>query len=317
MPKKKPQKIDFAIGGQAVMEGVMMRSPNYIAIAVRKADHSIKVKNDLFASVLRRFYLGKIPIIRGMVSFVEMMIIGVNALNYSAMENMEDEQAMKQVKKKSGQIAQQLLMVFSMAVAIVFGIGLFKFLPLYITQTISNASPYVADHFWLYNIIDGVIKISFFITYIFLIGLLPDLKRVFEYHGAEHKAVRAYEADVELTPEKTEAMSRFHPRCGTSFILVVFLMSIIFYTVLPQSSDFISRLAIRIAVLPIIAGLSYEFLKWSAHYEYSFWMRIVITPGLWLQRLTTREPDHDQLAVALAALKATLDAERKKGEIEV
>lgn len=204
------------------------------------------------------------------------------------------------------------MMLASLGMALGLGLGLFKFLPLAITDYLSGNYPILEEKFWLYNLVDGSIKISFFIIYIFLISLLPDMKRVFEYHGAEHKAVRAYEADVELTPENAQKMSRFHPRCGTSFVLIVFVISIAFYTILPTHKEFWLRLVERIAVLPLIAGISYEFLKWSANHENAWWLKAAITPGMWLQKLTTREPNLKQLEVAIAALESTLEGERKK-----
>lgn len=297
----------------------MMRSPNYVAVAVRKQSKAIKIKNDPYRSVVARLGLAKIPIIRGMVGFFEMMVIGIKALNFSAQENLdEDTDAISEEKPDTPaqQLVGLLMMLASLGMALGLGLGLFKFLPLAITEFVSGYYPVVAEHFWLYNIIDGSIKISFFVLYIFLISFLPDLKRVFEYHGAEHKAVRAYEADLELTPQNAKKMSRFHPRCGTSFVLVVFVISIIFYTFLPTAKDFWLKLAERIAVLPFIAGISYEFLKWSAQHEGAWWLKAAIAPGMWLQKLTTREPDLEQLEVAIAALKSTLEGEKtRKAEV--
>lgn len=317
------KKIDFAIGGQAVIEGVMMRSPNYIAIAVRKRDNSIKIKNNPFNSVLNKLHIQKIPVLRGIVSFVEMMIIGIKALNYSAAENIEGEDfkegeepetKAKPAEKKESvlqKIFVSAMMVVSIVMALGLGLGLFKFLPLYLTELISGKSAFIQDNYWSYNLIDGVIKIAIFVAYIYLISFIPDLKRVFQYHGAEHKAVRTYEADLELNAQNAKKQSRFHPRCGTSFVLIVFLISIVFYTFMPSSKEFFPKLLQRIAVLPFIAGISYEFLKWSAKHEAAWWLKAVITPGLWLQKLTTREPDEKQLDVALSAIKATLDGEEE------
>lgn len=301
------------------MEGVMMRSPHYLAVAVRKPGGKIKVKQDYYLSVVTRMGLSKIPIARGMVGFFEMMIVGLKALNFSTRESLEeDDQEATEKSVEKNNFRQSLLevvsLVLSLALALGLGLGLFKFLPLLLTELLSRSYPLLGENYWFYNLVDGTIKIVFFITYIALIGLLPDLRRVFAYHGAEHKVIRAYEADQELTPANAAKMSRFHPRCGTSFVLVVFVISIIVYTIIPAPAGFAAKLTMRIAVLPLIAGVAYEFLKWSARHENAWWLKLAITPGLWLQKLTTREPDHEQLAVAIAALKSALDGEKQRSE---
>lgn len=299
------------------MEGVMMRSPHYLAVAVRKTGGRIKVKQDYYLSAVTRMGLGKIPILRGMIGFFEMMIIGIRALNFSTRESWEEDapgqsEAPEQKNNWRQQTIEVAALVLSLVLALGLALGLFKFFPLLLTEFLSRSYSSLRDNYWLYNLVDGLIKISFFVAYIALIGLLPDLRRVFAYHGAEHKVIRAYEADQELTAANAAKMSRFHPRCGTSFVLVVFVVSIIVYTAIPAPAGFAAKLALRIGVLPLIAGVAYEFLKWSARHENAWWLKSAIAPGLWLQKLTTREPDHEQLEVAITALKSALEGEKQR-----
>lgn len=302
----RQNKIDFAVGGQAVIEGVMMRSPKFVAIAVRKIDGSIKVKTEKFRSFSENIRIFKLPILRGMLGLIEMMIIGIRALNFSAMENLED---IEEKPVKSSKIRENCMLTFTLILSLAFGIFLFKFLPLWITDFFSTYSALIASQYVIFNIVDGVIKVTFFILYIALIALMPDIKRVFEYHGAEHKSVFNYEKKLPLRVENAKIQSRFHPRCGTSFILVVFLISIFVYTFLPPHPIFFIKFLERVALLPVIAGISYEFLRFSARYQDRAWVKVLITPGLLLQRLTTREPDEKQLEVGLKALEAVLKLE--------
>jgi uncharacterized protein YqhQ len=306
-----PPKIDFAIGGQAVIEGVMMRSPNFITVAVRKEKGNIKVKDDPYKSFGMRFKLFSIPVLRGVVNMIEMMIIGMRILNYSATESLGEEDAPAQDSKW-----MKVTMVISFAFSIIFALGLslflFKFLPLWITDYLSRRFQILNDNYILYNLLDGALKTSFFIIYIWILGLLPSIRRVFEYHGAEHKSIYTYENKLDLTVKNARKMSRFHPRCGTSFILIVFLISILIYTFVPKQSEFGANFLVRLTFLPFIAGVSYEFLKWSGKHRGNIIMKILIAPGLWFQRLTTAEPDDKQLEVALEALQKALDMENKK-----
>lgn len=307
------RKIDFAVGGQAVIEGVMMRSPNYITVAVRKNKGDIKLKEQDFQSVATRIKLFGTPFIRGVVNLIEMMIIGMRMVNYSANESLDiEEEAQPQTK------FEKIIMSASFALSIVVALGislfLFKFLPLWITDTLSTHFQILNDHYLIFNLIDGVLKTSFFIIYIALLGLFPSLKRVFEYHGAEHKSIYTYEKGLPLTPENAKKQTRFHPRCGTSFILIVFLISIFVYTFVPRQEDFMVNFGLRVLFLPLIAGISYEFLKWSAKNQKSYLIKCLTTPGLWFQRLTTKEPTLEQLEVALSALQKALDLEEQKKE---
>ena len=246
-----------------------------------------------------------------------MMVIGSKAINFSANSAMEDEPKSKsKTKSKSNKksatqkAVETLMFALSLVVAIALSILLFKFLPLWVTTLIENKSQTIKENYIIFNLIDGIIKTSIFILYIYVLSLLPSFKRIFEYHGAEHKAVFTYEKGLTLTPENAAKQSRFHPRCGTSFILIVFVISILVYTFIPRDPSFVKNLLIRLAFLPLIAGIAYEYLKISAKYSHKAWTKIFIAPGLWMQRFTTREPNKGQLEVALNSLKIALDKER-------
>lgn len=312
------KKIDFAVGGQAVIEGVMMRSPSNIVISVRKQDKSIKSKQKSYKTLTQKFKSLNIPIIRGMINLVEMMIVGFQAINFSANEYVEDldpeskktKTAIEEIKKTLIQKMGEILMfAISLIFAIAFSIFLFKFLPLWITTLLESKFAFVKNNYIIFNIIDGILKTSFFIFYIFFLTLFKSFKRIFEYHGAEHKSIFTYEKNLPLTVENARKQSRFHPRCGTSFILIVFVISILVYTLIPKQPSFTTNLTIRLVFLPIIAGVAYEYLKISARYAHKNWTALFVAPGLWLQRLTTREPADDQLEVALNSLKIALERE--------
>jgi len=305
----QPTKIDFAVGGQAVIEGVMMRSPNFITVAVRKEKGEVKMKDEVFRGFCQRVKVFGIPVLRGVVNLVEMMIVGTRMLNYSASEKLEDPD---EPSEKQGMF-EKIVMVASFVLSIVFALGLslflFKFLPLWITDWLSRQFDVLNKNYLLFNLVDGVLKTTFFIIYIAILGLIPSLRRVFEYHGAEHKSIYTYEQGLDLTVENARKMSRYHPRCGTSFILIVFLISVFIYTFVPRQQDFLANFGVRVLFLPLIAGVSYEFLKWSAKKKDNLLMKALITPGLWFQRLTTRNPDDKQLEIALSALKKALELE--------
>ena len=314
MPEK-PKKIDFAVGGQAVIEGVMMRSPNSIVISVRKQNGKIKTQERFYRTLTQRIRALNIPLIRGVINLFEMMVVGTKAINFSANEFVEEpgaeEHDEEEPKEKSItiKIVEALTFAFSLVLALALSIFLFKFLPLWITTALETRSQTIADNWILFNFIDGVLKTTFFIAYIFILSLVPSFRRIFEYHGAEHKAVFTYEQSLPLTVEKARKQTRFHPRCGTSFILIVFVISILVYTFVPKQPDFTTNLLIRIAFLPLIAGIAYEYLKISARYCHKKWTTLFVAPGLWLQRLTTKEPTDDQIEVALNSLKIALEKE--------
>lgn len=309
--------IDFAVGGQAVIEGVMMRSPNSITIAVRKPNGGIKVKKDPYQTLTQKIKSLNIAIVRGVVNLFEMMVVGTKAINFSANESLEDDDpdAKKDEKgnvKKSTvmMIVEGVMFAFSLIVALLFSLFLFKFVPLGITTYLDGKFAVIHDHYMLFNIIDGGIKASIFLSYILLLSLIPSFRRVFEYHGAEHKSIFTYEKKLPLIPENAAKQTRFHPRCGTSFIIIVFIISILFYTFLPRQETFLNNFLLRATFLPLVAGISYEFLKISAKYSDKAFIRMLIAPGLAFQKITTKEPDHKQLEVGLKSLEAALLMEK-------
>jgi len=312
-------KIDFAVGGQAVIEGVMMRSPNFIAITVRKENGEIVDKSYPFQNLVQRYKWLNIPLLRGVINMFEMMVVGTKALNWSADQFIEDEgvdtqksenpeKNKKESKFKS--FLTGLWFALNLIVSLALAIFIFKFIPLSLTELINNYYPSLAEHSWAYNLTDGIIKLLIFVVYIWLISFAKTIHRVFEYHGAEHKSIYTYEKDLELIPENATKQSRFHPRCGTSFIIFIFVLSIVVYMFIPRDPNFVMNLLKRLSVLPLIAGLSYEVLKLSAKHTEKLWVKAFIKPGLFFQRLTTKEPDNDQLEVALNSLKLTLDLEK-------
>ena len=307
--KNSIPKIDFAVGGQAVLEGVMMRSTNSITIAVRKKDKTIKVHKKKYHTLTQRYSLLNLPILRGMINLVEMMVIGSKAINISANEMMDDEMTPKEKAKmrRKGKTWQNKLLeytmfILSLVLAIGLSIFLFKFLPLWTTTLLEEKFSYLKEHYFAFNLIDGILKMFMFLAYIYVLSLIPNFRRIFEYHGAEHKSIFTYENHLELTPKNAKKQTRFHPLCGTSFILIVFVISILVYTALPRQESFWENLSVRIGFLPLIAGISYEYLKLSAKYSKNFIVKGLVTPGLWFQRLTTKEPSTSQLEVGLKSL---------------
>lgn len=279
-------------GGQAVIEGVMMRGPKEWAVAVRLPDRSIAVDRKPVETVTRRFPLLKWPFIRGTVVLIESTVIGLQALSYSAAQATGEEERPLTPWEIGG------TMVFALALAIV----LFVLLPVGAAHL---ALPYIKGTVAT-NLFEGVIRVLLFLGYVYLIGLMPDIRRVFQYHGAEHKSINALEAGVPMEVAEVQRFTTRHPRCGTSFILIVLVVSVIVFSFLatePLWWRFVSRLL----MLPVVAGVSYEFLKAGGCFaNHPIW-RVLIAPGLWLQALTTREPDDDMIEVALASLKAVME----------
>jgi uncharacterized protein YqhQ len=289
---------DAPVGGQAVLEGVMMRGVNTWALAVRKPSDSeetslgeIEVQAFPLESWVKRRRIYRLPVIRGVVALVESLAIGMRALGLSANAQLPEEE----------QEISSAAWIGTVAVATVFAIGLFFVAPVGLTSLIKRQlGSSVA--FWA---VEGVLRTSIFLGYLVLLSRLRDLRRVFEYHGAEHKTISCYEASDELTPARAALYSRLHPRCGTSFLLIVMIMAIFVFAPVGLPAWWILVLT-RIVGVPVIAGLSFEVIKWAGRNRRRAWVRAVMYPGLQLQRLTTREPDLDQLAVAIASLKAVL-----------
>lgn len=284
------------IGGQAVIEGVLMRAPRSMAIAVRRPDGEIVVKRDRVTPLSERFPLVKLPLVRGAVALFSSLVIGIKALNFSANEALAEGEKKEEISS--------LAMGGTMAIALLFGILLFFILPLYLTKLLV---PVIGDSNLVFNLVDGVIRVMVFLLYIYSISRMRDIQRVFQYHGAEHKSIFAFEAGQPLTVENVRRFSRLHPRCGTSFLLIVMLVSILVFSLIPKLWPFYMKAGARIVLLPLIAGVSYELLKWSAKHDTSPLVRFLIAPGLALQRLTTREPDDDQVEVAIRSMEEALE----------
>lgn len=297
------QKIN--VGGQAVIEGVMMRSPGSFAIAVRKPTGEIATLVEPLTLLSERSRLFKLPIIRGVITLISALFLGVRALNFSADMAMEEEDG-KDEKKEAGSLAMGLTVAFSLGL----GILLFFVLPLYLTKLLKTVIPAVGSSELAFNLVDGAIRVTIFIIYILGISMMKDIKRVFQYHGAEHKSIYAFEAGEELTVENARKYSSLHPRCGTSFLLTVMLVSILVFSFLPHEMPFWKTALSRLVFIPLIAGLSYEFIRYSGKKMGSKGMNILIVPGLWLQKLTTREPSDDQIEVALVSLREALKNEK-------
>lgn len=303
---KSPKHIT-SIGGQAVIEGVMMRGPKEIATAVRKSDGSIVIDKKPVYSVITKYKLNKIPIVRGVVSFFESMITGMKCLMYSADQmDIEDEEGYQPSKfeqwleDKLGDKIKDIAIYFSVVVALFFSVGLFMLLPNALATVVKN---FTESHVIL-NISEGIIRMLIFLGYLLLVSRMKDIKRVFEYHGAEHKTIATYESGAELTVENARTHSRLHPRCGTSFLLFVMVVSIIIFSLLRWGSMW-QNMLYRLLLLPVVAGLSYEMIKIAGRSKNRV-VALLIQPGLWLQKITTREPDDSQLEVAIASLKAVL-----------
>lgn len=302
-------KDKVTVGGQAVMEGVMMRGPERVAVAVRRSDGTIVVKDHAFVSVMKRFKPLGWPILRGAVTLIESLVLGMKALSFSSDIAMEEENK-KAGKKADKSIWDNIWMGLTVLLSFIIGLGLFFYVPLVLTDLFPIESGI------LFNVIDGIFRVLIFLAYIYLISLWKEIKRVFEFHGAEHKSVFAFEDQKELSIESARSYSTLHPRCGTSFLLVVMLTSILVFMVLGRPETIADRL-IRIAFVPLIGGLSYEFIRFADRApEKSVW-RYFIFPGLWLQKITTKEPDDLQIEVALVALRCVLGKEPKAGPSDV
>ena len=285
------------IGGQAVLEGVMMRAPRSLAIAVRRPDGEIAVKSETVVPLSERFPLVKLPIVRGAVALFSSLITGVQALNFSA------NQALAEEEKKEEELSNWAV-GGTMAAAFGFGIVLFFIMPLYLTKLLI---PLIGGSNIVFNLVDGVIRVAVFLLYIVGISRMADIQRVFQYHGAEHKSIFTFEAGEELIVENVRKYSCLHPRCGTSFLLIVMLVSILIFSLIPKLWPFYLKGGARIVLLPIIAGVSYEILKWTAKHDGHALVKLVISPGLALQRLTTREPDDSQIEVAIRSMQVALE----------
>src|SRR5918996_3647169 len=289
------------IGGQAVLEGVMMRSPSKWALAVRKPNGVIAEVQRPIKSLMARHWFWRLPVIRGVIALGESLAIGFRALaisaNYAAQEESEDGEVSTELSRGA--------LIFAFAIAIGFAVMLFKVTPALLTSWLP------IDRTGVFVVVEGLIRVTIFILYLSVISLLPDLRRVFQYHGAEHKAINALEAGEELSPQTVQRFSLIHPRCGTAFLLYVMVIAIFVFAFVGQPAWY-WLIASRILLLPVIAGLAYEVIRFAGKHSDSAVLMTLLAPGLWLQRLTTREPTLDQLEVSIRALKEVLRLEGRE-----
>jgi uncharacterized protein YqhQ len=314
------------VGGQAVMEGVMMRAPHSYCVAVRKANGEIVTEEQPIHKVSEKYPLFKQPILRGLGTLGQAMTLGYKALRFSANAALDETasgpagvaagkpagakpQAPAAVAGKPMEISSWMMtgnLIFSLA----FFIFLYKFVPLFLATQLGHAVPSLSGRFAT-NMTDGLIRMAIFLTFLFLLSLMKDIRRVFEYHGAEHKVVFNYESGKPVNVENAQTFVTFHPRCGTSFLLVVMAISMIVYALVPVDG-FLAKFAARIALLPLITGLSYELIRFAAKRQGSL-MGLLSVPGLWLQRITTKPPDNTETAVAIRALEGAMALEKSQG----
>ncbi len=297
------------VGGQAVLEGVMMKSGDNVALTVRKDDGTTETKLSTFVSAKSKHKICRFPIIRGVVSFVESLVLSMSTLNDSAeMLGIDEELNENKKKNPDGTEKKSHTLDVMMGVAMVLGVALslflFMFLPTFFTNIIQR---FTGDLGLWKSLIEGVIKIGIFVAYMLLVSLMKDIRRTFEYHGAEHKSIFCYEAGKELTVANVREQSRFHPRCGTSFMFVMLGISIISGLFITWDNT-ILRVLLKLIMLPLVMGVGYEFLMYAGKHDNAF-VRVLSAPGLWMQRITTREPDDAQIECAIASLKAAMPEE--------
>lgn len=323
--EKKTHKT--SVGGQALIEGIMMKGPKGAAVAVRTPDGTIDIDFKEQTSITKKYKILGIPVVRGVVNFIESMIFGYKCLMYSAeksgMEDMESsEENMSKLDKWISEHWSEKAMNVITGIASVFGIllafGLFIWLPTFLVNIIKE---HVSVDLTNYRaLMEGVMRIIIFIGYMAVVSLMKDIKRVFMYHGAEHKTIFCYENGLELTVENVRKQSRFHPRCGTSFMFVMIILSVLVSSavsiIAPQLRDVtIVWMAVKILILPFVMGLGYEFIRYAGRHD-NIVVRILAAPGLWMQRLTTKEPDDDMIEVGIAAFKAVITENREDDAIK-
>lgn len=301
------------VGGQAVMEGVMMKNQEAYAVAVRKPDHTIETKVSEYNGTIKNKKIRKLPIIRGVINFVESLYLGMSTLMFSAsfFEDEEEEAAKKKRESMTKEERKALeekekkqekaLMGGTVAFSIILALAIFFALPYFLSVFFRK----VIDSETLIALLEGVIRLVIFVAYIAIISLTPDIKRTFMYHGAEHKCINCIEHGLELNVENVRASSKQHKRCGTSFLLIVMLISIVFFMFIRVDSG-VLRLLLRLLLIPVIAGVSYEFIRLAGRYD-NWFVNLLSQPGLWMQRLTTKEPSDDMIEVGIAAVNAVFD----------
>lgn len=292
------------VGGQAVMEGIMMKNEDKYSVAVRKPDKDIEIKVEDYNLGQKFKAIRKLPIFRGVFSFVDSLYLGMSTLMYSASFFEEEEEADKELsaeeesKKKKQEDA---LMAGTVVFSVVLAVAIFFALPYFLSTLFQRFTSSIL----VISLLEGIIRLVIFLAYIFLISLTPDIKRVFMYHGAEHKCINCIEHGLELNVENVRKSSKHHKRCGTSFLIIVMLISIIFFMFIRVDSKAL-RLVLRLALIPVIAGVSYEFIRLAGRYDNPV-VDLLSKPGLWMQRITTKEPDDDMIEVGIASVEAVFD----------
>lgn len=316
----------IAYGGQAVIEGVMMRSPRYFAVACRRENKEIVVQQESVESILKHFQWLNKPFLRGTLALLDAMVLGMKSLTFSANIAMEDAEAADAAragktpgkdkpksKKGKSQSINDIAIGATVVLGLALGVGIFFVGPQLIVGLMEK---WIHHPVWR-NIAAGGVKLSLFVLYIVAISRMPDIRRVFQYHGAEHKVINTLEADQELTECNFSKHTTIHPRCGTSFILIVFLISIAVFCFLGWADAWYERVFYRLLLLPVVAGVAYEVVRLAGKHKNSTIMKFFLAPGLWMQRLTTGEPSDDQVEVALCALRAVMEKEREAESVKV
>lgn len=316
MSTKTSPEGELLVGGQALIEGVMMRSPGAYGVAVRRPDGSLIFQRGKVRSLAKRYPFLKLPVLRGVAVLFQSLALGIRALNFSAEQAMvepaKETETEGGVPPKKGEKASSWALAGSMAVGLGVGVLLFIFLPLWLTQ-LGERYLFGSLSSLAFNLLDGGLRALFFLVYIFAISRMKDIHRVFQYHGAEHKVVFNYEKGLPLTVDNARIQSRLHPRCGTSFLLFVLLVSILVFALIPKAAPFAVKFGGRLLLLPLITGLSYEVLRVTAKRRGAPLFALLVAPGLALQRITTQEPTDDMLEVGIAALEEAL---REDGLLE-
>lgn len=309
---------ELLVGGQAVIEGVMMRSPHAYCVAVRKQSGDIVTRTGELVRPSERRRIWKYPLLRGLGTLGQALALGIRALRFSADVALEEENAARKPDSGTPESAQPAskteisswILAVNLIVSVGFFLFLYKFLPLFLATRLKHYFPAIENHF-VFNFVDGVIRLLLFLGFLLAVSRWKEIKRVFEYHGAEHKVVFNFESRRPVTVENARGFTTLHPRCGTSFLLVVMLISMVVYTLVPVHS-FAMRFVVRIALLPLIAGASFELIRYAARRQGSLWASMV-RPGLWLQKITTRPPSDEQLEVSIRALKEAMRLEEARG----
>lgn len=291
------------IGGQAVMEGVMMKNQDKYAVAVRKPDHEIVVEVSEYSGIMKDKKIKNMPIFRGVFNFIDSLVLGMKTLTFSAsfFEEEAEVEKKEQLSEEERKKQESAMMGGTMALSVVLSVGIFMLLPYYISTIFGKFIP----SGWLMALLEGVIRLAIFVGYVAAISMMKDIRRVYMYHGAEHKCINCIEHGMELNVENVRKSSRLHKRCGTSFLLIVMLISIVFFMFIRVDSP-VLKVVLRVLLVPVIAGVSYEFIRLAGRSDNAV-VNLLSKPGLWLQGLTTREPDDEMIEVGIASVEAVFD----------